>query len=105
MKIKIYLDDDRIYRNPEDDTWTRVYNYNEFVNQIKENGLPKIISFDHDLSEEKTGKDCANFLVDYCIDNDLDLPEYKVHSANPVGKENILGLLDNYKKFRNGNGY
>ncbi|WP_445956548.1 cyclic-phosphate processing receiver domain-containing protein [Yeosuana sp.] len=101
-----------------------VLNYEQFVQWIEKYGLPDIISFDHDLSDnqytprenckdyhqisdephniqnyqEKTGMDCAKWLVDYCLDNDVKLPEFYVHSANPVGAENIKCLLDNYVK-------
>ena len=105
MAIKLYLDDDREYRRPPDASWVRLYSYDEFVRYIEANDLPDIISFDHDLGNDNgvilpTGKDCANWLVNYCIENDKDLPEYYCHSGNPVGRDNIIGLLDNYKKFR-----
>jgi hypothetical protein len=103
-----------------------VKQYEEFVNYIIKNGLPEAICFDHDLGlvidpnsefktingeissfslniyddNEKTGYDCAKFLVDYCIDNNLNLPLYNIQSANPVGKENIDSLLKNYNKFK-----
>src|SRR5690606_35023709 len=98
-----------------------VKDYKEFTGWIFSNGLPEAISFDHDLSyehytpeefchpyelskqyqesqnyKEKTGKDCANFLVNYCMDNSLKLPACFVHSANPVGADNIKRLLDNF---------
>lgn len=47
---------------------------------------------------EYTGMDSARWLVNHCIDNNLKLPEYVVHSANPSGYENIKGLLDSFKK-------
>ena len=76
--------------------------YDSFVNHIEEYGLPDVISFDHDLGEfgesERNGFTAAKFLVNYCIDHDLPLPEYYCHSSNPIGKENILGLLNNFKK-------
>lgn len=100
-----------------------VLNYDEFTLWINKFGLPDVISFDHDLADEhytpeefwfpyekskeyqdaqiykeKTGMDCAKFLVDYCIDNNVKLPNFYVHSANPVGANNILGLLTNYVK-------
>jgi len=95
-----------------------VKNYNEFVDWITQNGLPTKIFFDHDLAdikpiptsilviasdwnEEKTGYDCAKWLVEYCMDNDLDLPNWSIQSANPVGRDNINGILNNYNKFRN----
>jgi hypothetical protein len=100
-----------------------VLNYEQFVQWIEKYGLPKIISFDHDLAnehytpgeywndyqiskeyqdaqnyQEKTGMDCAKWLVDYCIDNKKELPLFYVHSANPVGADNINGILNNYLK-------
>jgi hypothetical protein len=48
---------------------------------------------------EYNGMDSAKFLVNYCIDNNLKLPEFAVHSANPSGYENIKGLLDSFKKY------
>ncbi len=97
-----------------------VTNYNEFVNYIEKNGLPSFISFDHDLSKEryeewiaakierrefeysnlkeKTGLDCAKFLVQYCEKNNLSIPDYYVHSHNDNGKKNIISYLESYKK-------
>jgi hypothetical protein len=128
MKRKLFLDDIRQVKdacnympNPRvywEDGWDVVRNYTEFVNYIKRNPMPELISFDHDLADihyevdfndwldftsdqlgvEETGLDCAKFLVEYCLDNGLKLPEYLVHSANPVGRSNIRGYLDNAKK-------
>lgn len=100
-----------------------VKNYDDFVDWIEENGLPYIIAFDHDLGEDEakervlfgmnkkkariikkgtpSGFDAAKWLVDYCIDNDLDLPKWDIQSANPVGRDNINGILSNYRNFRN----
>ena len=75
-------------------------NYVDFVNYVMENGLPDDISFDHDLGAGKSGHECAKFLCEYCNDNNLQIPKYYVHSANPVGKENIIGLLESYKTFK-----
>ena len=70
----------------------------EFENYIKENGLPDLISFDNDLGiGNGEGYDCAKWLVEYCIDNDKELPLWYVHSANPVARENIEKLLNNFK--------
>jgi hypothetical protein len=135
MEYKLFLDDLRtprmgsknlpeysdLYENQE---WVVVRSYGDFVNYITEHGLPKLVSFDHDLGiehikyyfdngghdnppdpmnadfEEKTGYDCAKWLVDYCIDNQANLPDYLVHSANPIGKKNIESYLENFKKNR-----
>lgn len=70
MKKLLWLDD---FRNPADYvvgdyeiSWAK--NYDDFCKFISENGLPDIICFDHDLDEEKSGYDCAKFVVNYCQD-------------------------------------
>jgi hypothetical protein len=132
LNNKLFLDD---VRSPKDaiglipdkhnkfyweNDWDVVKDYNEFVLYIETNGVPKFVSFDHDLGDtamdeyfrnvatkgtldydnikEMTGLDCAKFLVEYCVDKNQPLPEYLVHSANPVGKRNIEGFLENAKK-------
>jgi len=134
MKMKrLFLDDLRVpldcpkahymvYRKIDlkiyNEDWVIVRSHGQFVKWIQENGLPDLISFDHDLGDdsnlkgilpieewfdlennrEYTGMDSAKWLVNYCMDNDLKLPEFVVHSANPAGYENINGLLDSYIK-------
>ena len=82
--------------------WIIVRNYSEFIYWICENGLPDLISFDHDLGIEDeghpSGMECAKWLVEYCLDNQLKLPRWLVHSANPAGAENITGLLTSFEK-------
>ena len=98
--------------------WAIVRCYDEFVSYITKNGLPDFISFDHDLADdhyvaymelqkghlegsvptEKTGFECAKWLVDFCLDNDGQIPDFIVHSANPVGKKNIESYLANAQK-------
>ena len=80
-----------------------VTSYDEFVKYINYYGLPDAIGFDHDLADEgpneKTGYDAAKFLVDYCLDNNEDLPEFVSQSDNPTASEIILRLLNNFKKY------
>jgi hypothetical protein len=100
-----------------------VRNYDEFKEHIEKNGVPDFISFDHDLADEhyspdmyrgpeiynknydvfkeRTGLDCAKFLVEYCMDNKITLPRFLVHSMNPTGKLNIESYLSNFEKFQN----
>ncbi len=126
--MKLFLDDMRqpkdacyLVSNPGlywTDDWSVVKNYPEFCRWIKSHGVPTIVSFDHDLAEshydidfeewnnftadqlgvEETGLDCAKWLVEYCENNGFDLPEYYVHSANPVGRLVIKKYLDNALK-------
>lgn len=111
MKILYWLDD---LRNPNDKIWINKYNlnnydvlwiknYKDFINYIQTNNLPDIICFDHDLGLSESGYDCAKFLVNYCLDNDLDLPIYYIQSSNPAGKENIDCLFKNFIKMKNKN--
>jgi hypothetical protein len=99
----LFLDDER---NPEDVFWMKipdgdyiiVRTAEEFKQTINQKGLPNYISFDHDLGEDPNGYDCAKWLVDYCIKTDKKLPTYTVHSQNPIGKDNIIGYLENFKR-------
>ena len=93
--MQLYLDDLR----PTPEGFDRVYSYEEFVDYLEKEGLPDFISFDHDLGEDLSGYDCAKYLVEYCLAHQRPLPDYQVHSQNPVGKENIERLLENFRSF------
>jgi hypothetical protein len=69
--------------------------------------LPDFISFDHDLglpedsnTEEQNGMTNAKWLVNYCLDNDLKLPDFVSHSSNPAGAKNIEGLFKGFGERR-----
>ena len=79
-----------------DVVWVKTYD--EFVKYITENGLPDGVCFDNDLGEEKEGYDCVKWLVNYCQDNNLELPPYSIHSYNVVAKANMFSLIDNFMK-------
>lgn len=118
-KVKIYVDD---VRTPVERGWVICRDYHEFVNKVEEIGLENIerISLDHDLGItaqreyfknvatnyildynnilEKTGYDCAKWLVGKSMDIDIPLPSIVTHSANPIGSSNIMGYINNYLK-------
>ena len=115
MKKRLLWLDDK--RNPFENNWLKfspiempfetiwVKNYNEFISWIKENGLPDAICFDHDIEdfsglngEELRGIDCAKWLVEYCLDNNLNVPRWNTQSSNPSGADNINGLLLSFMK-------
>lgn len=75
--------------------------YQEAIDFL-EKEWPDAICLDHDLWEEKSGYDIAKYIVDRCINERIKLPLFASQSANPVGRENILGLLNRYKKFIEG---
>lgn len=133
----LFLDDQR---NPEDahladeshvslikksgiSNWIIVRDYDEFVYCIEKKGIPKTVSFDHDLHfehvryyfehaqlngfieygnfKEKTGKHCADYLVQKIIESRLAFtPHFYIHSANEYGRVEIqksLDVLEQYK--------
>jgi hypothetical protein len=125
MIRRLFLDDIRqpetcatYMPSPEmyvEENWDVVRDYKQFVNYIEENGVPDVISFDHDLADihydpttwtegfvykEETGYDCAKWLLQYCVKNKIPVPEYHVHSMNPIGKKNIEGIFESYERFK-----
>jgi hypothetical protein len=118
--MKIFLDDNRtpydVFKNTidpiyeENDTWIVVRDYYQFINLIQRVGVPKLVSFDHDLTQNHylpenqsninyklikghTGYDAAQWLIDYCENKEVKLPEIRVHSSNLEGKRNIEELF------------
>lgn len=99
--------------------WQIVRDYASFIKHIEKNGLPELVSFDHDLADEhykigarsgfaefdydladeNTGYECAKWLCEFCLKTKQKLPKFLIHSMNPVGKKNIQSYLDNYKKY------
>ena len=100
--------------------WKIANTYEEFVNIVKEHGIPGIVSFDHDLAEEhwdfiytdenwfkqddaimidydifkiKTGYHAAEWLIEHCSFIGKEMPICLVHSQNEVGRKNIENLL------------
>jgi len=131
-KYRIYLDD---VRTPIDKDWVIVRDYIQFIKTIEELGLDNIstISLDHDLGDsamqeyfnnvspnfkldynnitEKTGLDCAKWLINYFYekypkrlemkhtekkDIPIKFPDVYVHSANPIGSANMMGYINNF---------
>ena len=104
------------YQNLE---WDIVRTYNQFVKWINDNGMPELVSFGHDLTEEhyeivcacgssedfpeefedETGHDCVLYLIEYAKDHPAEkFPEVMVHSMNPYGSERIHDTINRYNK-------
>lgn len=127
MNYWLFLDDSREVKDvkwislPKGD-WVIARNYQEFCSIISSRhnsgDILSKVSFDHDLGDEsykeghrckwkdfnynnlkgeKTGLDCARFLIDFCAEKDLDLPQVFIHTQNPVGRINIFVLLMSYE--------
>jgi hypothetical protein len=116
MKFALFIDDERdpqdvkwgtwqdqvLYR---DEDWIIARNWYETLEIVVSLGFPQLISFDHDLGEnERTGYEIAQKLCEMVMDGVM-LPdnfEYRVHSKNPVGAENIRTYMDNFLDHYNG---
>jgi hypothetical protein len=114
MSYNLFLDDTREphkFLNDYIRAWVVVRTYSDFCKTITEQGLPGFISYDHDLADEhyvqsvdytkfkeKTGYDCALWLINYCQRTKKPLPNWQVHSMNPVGRANINDLLIKFKE-------
>lgn len=111
MNYNLFLDDERWPKQKyvEDQhketfgktiyEWLVVRNYKDFCEAIDIYGIPEYLSLDHDLGEDSTGFNCVVYLINYCLDNELQLTS-KVcyHSANPIGVENMKGLITSFIK-------
>jgi len=85
-------------RNPGDWNVVWVTSYEEFTKYLRENPIPDIVCFDHDLGEQRTGKDAANELVDILALEGTLGPVVRSQSSNPAGAANIIGLFMNWWK-------
>ena len=110
MKYKLYLDDIR-YPDTDPD-WRIARSYHDAIWYCQAYGLPYHIAFDHDLAYEHyimdmtehgcprefTGLDFAKWFCEWVMDNNIDLTGFtwSVHSANPVGAENIRNYMENF---------
>jgi hypothetical protein len=111
MKKCLFIDDVReltdITGLPEGD-WAVVRSYSEVMSYLLIKGMPDFISFDHDLGDDNY--DGYKIAQDLCKCDDaertkgveyLTFPDgfdFSVHSANPVGSENIRMYMNNYLK-------
>jgi hypothetical protein len=124
LRTTLYLDDIRTPSEtlPNAHPWNVVRTYDDFVDYITNNGIPDLISFDHDLAKEhmedyyaqvfqngyqnpdydsykeKTGLDCAKFLCEYAERMNQEIKTCVVHSHNPVGAQNIMMYINGFMK-------
>lgn len=95
--MRLFLDDERNPRVEKFDVVLRCAN--EFKEYIEDLESPiSYISFDHDLGLGMTGYGAVKWLVYYDMYNNVLAEDFtfNVHSANPVGAENIRSYLNNY---------
>ncbi|QDK03001.1 hypothetical protein KNU71_gp116 [Streptomyces phage Braelyn] len=92
-EYKIWVDDER---PKPDDSWTPMKNSTVAIlllKALKRRGLvPRAISLDHDLG----GDDTARAVVLWMCENEFWPTEVYVHTANPVGRDWLVGMIDRY---------
>lgn len=110
IPIIIFLDDFREpnkYINTNLNEVYQAYDYDDFINVLNDlynkYGVVNQIWFDHDLGDvnNKNGYDCAKYLVKFCIEHNMKLPEYHIQSNNIAGSMNIDSYLKSYLKSLN----
>lgn len=94
--MKLWVDD---IREPPGEEWLWAKNYEEAVATLIY-GNVHTLSLDHDLGEDKTGYDIV-CLIERQIGKGgwwRPVPEILVHSANPVGRDNINRAIDSIQR-------
>lgn len=104
MSYHLFLDDERF--PPEDGIpWIIVRTVRDAIWTVERHGMPGHIAFDHDLGPPPEGEGIegtseamrfVHWLKDRILDAEPDLSgfSYFVHSQNPIGRTNIVGLMD-----------
>ena len=96
MTYTMFIDDERF---PTSDESVVVRSYVEACMYVETNGTPQHVDFDHDLGFGPTGYDFAKWLVDRAIDGYGFPKSFDVHSQNPIGRRNIIDLMNGYLRF------
>jgi hypothetical protein len=84
----VYVDD---IRNPKNNNLYIIRHYQDCIDLLTTDKID-FISLDHDLGEEKTGYDIVKFIVK----EGIKIPHINIHSANPVGRDNMKQLIERY---------
>lgn len=100
--MKIFLDD---IRNAPDSSWIVIRDANKvLMDYIYEYVIIDEISFDHDLGlDEPTGYDLLKEIERLAYEGfwyGLKNCEFKIHSANPVGRKNMQAAIDSINRKR-----
>jgi hypothetical protein len=92
--MKIWVDDIREYPDYHwwwvKDSWHAI----QALNHCMLNGIPvEVLSLDHDLGGDDTTRPIVLWLCEHNVWPD----EIRVHTANPVGREWLEGMIERYK--------
>lgn len=96
-KDKLWIDD---IRPSPDETWDIATTYNEAIDKLTKFKY-RLVSFDHDLGDfqngrEMTGYDILLWIVEQKMNGRPVPQQYNIHSANPVGRDRMKGVIERY---------
>ncbi|KKM69630.1 hypothetical protein LCGC14_1448860 [marine sediment metagenome] len=102
MKLCLWVDDER--PKPVDTSeceWLIAKSFHYAITLLQYNEFDEV-SLDHDIAsfygnKEMTGYDIVMWLVQRKVDGTFYVPPViKVHTANPVGRDNMKAMIDRY---------
>ena len=88
MNLKLWIDDLRI--PPSNWTWAKTSQ--EAIDILSRSTSIEIVSYDHDLG----GDDTSRRVVLWQCENNVWPRVAQVHSANIVGREYLIGMIERY---------
>jgi hypothetical protein len=129
--MRIFLDDERSprsttwapwHKDGECWAWEIVRDVDAFKKLVLEQGIPEVVSLDHDLCDmhyaihadpgikkiveedlkrtiPPTGHDALKWLLFRCIEMRCKRPVVYIHTMNPVGRDNMQSLVDSFDQF------
>lgn len=82
---------------------SKATNYKEFKDalSINKDSFFLEICIDYHLDETHTGSDCLKYLIKYCLDNNLKMPQITPIEASSEEKVNMLAVIEeSYKHLK-----
>lgn len=98
--MKLWLDDER--KAPRGG-WKVARTAQEAI-KVLGRGKVRLVSFDHDLGQKKSGYDVAVWIEKRAAEGRLGRLKWRVHSANPVGRQRIEAAMRSAERFWNEGG-
>lgn len=102
MTWRLFLDDVRPMPETLTGPWVLARSSEEAKILVRSLGMPEMMSLDHDLGNDDTVMVFLKWLANEYWDGTSPVPSYRVHSANPVGAQNIVAFLDSWERVQTG---
>ncbi len=87
--MRVWIDD---LRPPPDATWTWVKTSADALELLCDEKVEEL-SFDHDLGGDDTSMPVAKWIEEQAFEGKMKPPQWAIHSANPVGRQNLEAAL------------